>query len=90
MLASLTSDSCGDTATEMLKGEGALLQGFQNLQEDDHLQSSQTLHLSIHDATFRAMGWEGLGGGYGCLGQESCLQEVSGEKRDWSPQKIKG
>lgn len=56
MLASLTSDSCGDTATEMLKGEGALLQGFQNLQEDDHLQSSQTLHLSIHDATFRAMG----------------------------------
>ena len=82
MLASLTSDSCGDTATEMLKGEGDLLQGFQNLQEDDHLQSSQTLCLSIHDATFRAMGWEGLGGGYRCLGQESCLQEVSGEKRD--------
>lgn len=66
----------------MLKGEGALLQSFQNLQEDDHLQSSQTLGLSIHDAMFRDTGWEGLRGGYRCLGQESCLQEVSGEKRD--------
>lgn len=48
MLASLTSDSCGDTPTEMLKGEGVLLQGFQNLQGNDHLQSSQTPHLFIH------------------------------------------
>lgn len=82
MLASLTSDSCGDTPTEMLKGEGALLQGFQNLRGNDHLQSSQTPHLSIHDATFRAMGWGGLRGGYRCLGQESCLQEVSREKHN--------